>query len=35
MTTSDHSRRIRSLITWYGGGIAAIAVILLIALPRL
>lgn len=35
MTTTDYSRRTKSQLIWYGGGILAIVVILFIALPRL
>jgi hypothetical protein len=35
MASADSSRRTRSQIVWYGSGIVAILVILLVALPRL
>lgn len=35
MTNHDYSRRTKSQIIWYGGGILAILVILVVALPRL
>lgn len=35
MSTIDYSRRTKSQILWYGGGILAIVLILFVALPRL